>query len=420
MDATRTAIRSILNEAQVEEPYPLAGAEVSGLRVGDEVPNTDSISASLTDYKVLRGIREVPLSDFDDPGRPYSVDERLRIENLTREIQANGWIAPLIVVLDSEPGPYILEGGHRFSALHVLGVESLPALVVMDTGEVSESLTEEHWTDYGHGPTGVAWALIDGQIMTQDDEEYIAAKWTGSYADDVVNFHMWATSEMRANFHGRYDPEQKVITLGSARQFYSDRSEREFKLDRISAMLKAKWPGNIVLYFAGGGPGKIVASCRQIMRGILLTESPVTRHAIGDDDTAEFYFGIGHGDADYMSKPNVSGYDDKDQYTDPMTHEIWLLVHGGVERHQQVKADELDFDPSDSEALHDYLDSEELPTWSHNAVWNYLKPDDHWKGHYEGDTGRLSVINPGRYKWTGKLQGVLEAEFNPKEIHLFE
>ncbi len=129
MDTGREAVLRILLEQP--EPYPLAGHEVGGLTVGKDVPNTGSISASLTDYEVLQGIREVPLSAFDDPGAPYSPEERKRVSDLAYEIQVNGWIAPLIVVIDAE-GPYILEGGHRFDALHALGVERLPALVVMD------------------------------------------------------------------------------------------------------------------------------------------------------------------------------------------------------------------------------------------------------------------------------------------------
>ncbi len=132
MDATRRALRRILTEAQEEEPYPLAGDEVSGLRVGDDVPNTDSISASLTDYKVLPGIREIPMEGWD-PGRPYSVSGNRRVERLIDEIKTNGWIAPLIVVVERED-IYILEGIHRLHALHALGVKSFPALVVLDNG----------------------------------------------------------------------------------------------------------------------------------------------------------------------------------------------------------------------------------------------------------------------------------------------
>lgn len=115
------------SDDELAEVYPLAGDEVSGLRVGDFVPNTGSIAATLDDYEVLSGIREVPFSDFTAPEEPLSA----RTQELADDISTNGWIAPLIVVVDSK-GPYILEGAHRFDALHALDVESFPALVVQD------------------------------------------------------------------------------------------------------------------------------------------------------------------------------------------------------------------------------------------------------------------------------------------------
>lgn len=116
--------------------YPLAGPEVSGLRVADDIPNTGSISSSLIDYEVLSGIREVPLSEFDIS--PYhAADDNNRVSRLAWEIKENGWVTPLIVVIDAE-GAYILEGGHRLDALGALGIESLPALVVIDREQVPE------------------------------------------------------------------------------------------------------------------------------------------------------------------------------------------------------------------------------------------------------------------------------------------
>lgn len=113
--------------------YPPAGDMVSGLRVTDDVPNTGSISASMTEYEILDGIREVPMSHF--PGRKARSDRR-GSSDLAKEIEENGWIDPLIVAIEAdavEKGPYILEGAHRLDALAELGKESFPALVVLDT-----------------------------------------------------------------------------------------------------------------------------------------------------------------------------------------------------------------------------------------------------------------------------------------------
>lgn len=107
------------------------GDTVDGRKVKKDVPNTDSISASLMDYEVV-GVREVPFSAFTEMG-PKKVMSKLdkRTKKLASEIKKSGEIAPLIVVMD-EKGPYILEGGHRFDALSALGAKSFPALVVID------------------------------------------------------------------------------------------------------------------------------------------------------------------------------------------------------------------------------------------------------------------------------------------------
>ena len=113
--------------------YKPVKERVNRLLIGDEVPNTSSIAASLVDYEVLSGIREVPFSAFTQMGslKYYSVDEEHRTKALAEEIDQSGVINPLIVVEDIE-GPYILEGAHRSDALRELGVDIFPALVVLD------------------------------------------------------------------------------------------------------------------------------------------------------------------------------------------------------------------------------------------------------------------------------------------------
>jgi hypothetical protein len=106
--------------------YPKAGMEVDGLRVRDEIPNTDSIAATFENYKVLPGVREVPFSDFSGPDAPTA-----RTRKLAEAIEESGEISPLIVAID-KGGPYILEGAHRYDALQMLGKTSFPAMVVID------------------------------------------------------------------------------------------------------------------------------------------------------------------------------------------------------------------------------------------------------------------------------------------------
>ncbi len=113
--------------------YKPAKERVNRLLVGDEVPNTSSISASLVNYEVLSGIRKVPFSAFSQLGplRYLSQMDEYRVKSLAEKIDQSGFIDPLIVVEDIE-GPYILEGAHRFDALRELGIKAFPALVVLD------------------------------------------------------------------------------------------------------------------------------------------------------------------------------------------------------------------------------------------------------------------------------------------------
>jgi hypothetical protein len=131
--------------AQEAEAYPAAKGAVDGLEVREKVPNMGSISASLDDYTVLEGVREVPMSAFADPstkGNFNSASERERVARLAAAIAESGEINPLIVVIDNE-GAYVLEGGHRLSALHELGKTSIPALVVLDNDSLGEQQTLE-------------------------------------------------------------------------------------------------------------------------------------------------------------------------------------------------------------------------------------------------------------------------------------
>lgn len=127
-------LKLILKEGILEyvnSRYPLAGDIVDGHEVLDNIDNTTSIGASLYNYRVLDGIREIPMSDFEISGKHYSLEGTKRIQELTAEIQESKSISPLIVVVDKN-GPYVLEGSHRISALKLLNAKSFPALVVVD------------------------------------------------------------------------------------------------------------------------------------------------------------------------------------------------------------------------------------------------------------------------------------------------
>jgi hypothetical protein len=152
------------------------GTTVDGLMVRTYIPNTESIGASLDDYELLPGIREVRMSEMDPSygAKSYSATEDKRINDLAEGIRKSGEISPLIVVIDKEKYPYILEGGHRYDALRRMGKKAFPAKVVVDTSGVDFRSAEFNpdeardergqWTSEGgvafHGTTSSALHFI--------------------------------------------------------------------------------------------------------------------------------------------------------------------------------------------------------------------------------------------------------------------
>lgn len=127
--AETPALRRWLEQTRVVKP----GDTVDGRTLREGVPNTGSIDASLDNYTVLSGVREIPLSAFDQEYVGSISTDKLdaRTRRLAEQIRESGEIAPLIVVADAQ-GLYILEGGHRYDALIANGAVSLPAMVVID------------------------------------------------------------------------------------------------------------------------------------------------------------------------------------------------------------------------------------------------------------------------------------------------
>jgi hypothetical protein len=126
--------------ALLGERYPVAGSTVGGLEVAAVVPNRDSIGASIEEAQELPSVRRVAMADFGGPDSVfYAADDFRRAHALAEQIRSSGWVAPLIVVVDAE-GPYLLEGAHRFVALHELGARDFPAVVVADVESLQEVL----------------------------------------------------------------------------------------------------------------------------------------------------------------------------------------------------------------------------------------------------------------------------------------
>ena len=110
-----------------QDEFKVAGEIVDGYTVRESIPNQSSIAASLDDYTILKGIREVRLAAFD---KSYVPTKDARIQNLAEQISQSKEINPLIVVKDSE-GIYVLEGGHRLDAMMMLKAKALPAWLLL-------------------------------------------------------------------------------------------------------------------------------------------------------------------------------------------------------------------------------------------------------------------------------------------------
>lgn len=179
-----------MTRGEIETQYPAARGTISGLAVRDHIPNQASIDASVDNPTVLPGVREVPMSLFQDAGEAprYATPRREQAAaRLAEDISRSKELNPLIVVIDAE-GPYVLEGATRYDALKTLGVKSLPAMVVLDEGSLYEGAKRR--VEAGRSVPPAVLAEYPGlaktpaepkapapsvQRITADADEYVAA-----------------------------------------------------------------------------------------------------------------------------------------------------------------------------------------------------------------------------------------------------
>lgn len=212
-------------ESTLESKYPkISNGKSDGRTVREEIPNLDSISASLENYEEVPGIRDIPLSEFDLTGRAYDKYGTDRIKKLAEAIKESGEINPLIVVMDDE-GLYILEGGHRAEALHRLGAKSLPAKLVVDTDSVELSEgegktkdktkeAEELWKKEGvKSPMKELYERLGTddhkKINEMSDEEFVSA--VPETKDSYIAFYPEQIKSAEDN-EGTFDPDDPNIT----------------------------------------------------------------------------------------------------------------------------------------------------------------------------------------------------------------
>jgi hypothetical protein len=152
--------------SKIDSLHKLAGDTVDGRSVGKRIDNLSSIEGSIYNPIHLKGIREIQMSHFEDQSQPsfYSSTEEKRTHELANQIKESGRVDPLIIVHDRK-GPYVLEGGHRFDALKILGAKSFPAKVVIDGDEIGEkNIKKSDQSSFGHDKPEVdVDSLMDGR-----------------------------------------------------------------------------------------------------------------------------------------------------------------------------------------------------------------------------------------------------------------
>ena len=106
------------------------GEKIGGYDVGSKIKNFESYESSgIRD--VEPGIHRVPMSAFEvtHPNKLfYAKNDIDHVHRLAEQIRQNKYIDPLLVAMDKK-GAYVLEGGHRLGAAHLLGMKEIPAMI---------------------------------------------------------------------------------------------------------------------------------------------------------------------------------------------------------------------------------------------------------------------------------------------------
>jgi hypothetical protein len=153
---TVAPVPAVPTPEEINAKYPTVSGYSDGRVVRKKIPNTASIEASLNEWEVVPGVRDIPMSEFSLTGEGSE-----RIDQLAEQIKESGEINPLIVVMDKE-GLYILEGATRAEALYKLGAKSFPAKLVIDTESIAEGQSAKPQTPIAEDMGAV---LIDAHEM---------------------------------------------------------------------------------------------------------------------------------------------------------------------------------------------------------------------------------------------------------------
>jgi hypothetical protein len=92
----------------------------------------DTADAHFTSSEVLKGVHDVPLKTLGLTGYD-DAKSVARIARLAEQIKESGEVSPIMVGIDRNGEAYVMEGQHRARALQLLGSDSIPAKIVLDT-----------------------------------------------------------------------------------------------------------------------------------------------------------------------------------------------------------------------------------------------------------------------------------------------
>lgn len=211
--------------------FPRAAAHVDDRMVRAEIPNQSSIGASFIDYEVLPGVREVKMSELSPEKLFYAKNDWDRVATLADEIGESGEIAPLIIAIDKD-GPYILEGAHRYGALHKLGAKSFPAQVVIDLESFSAPKKGK-----AEGGSVIAYPMKAGGAPAKSKARSMAAA---------------AFREVHAN--------EPSVVAQTREKFGPERAEKQrtaialSKARKAGANIPRRAEGGALAQYAAGGP----------------------------------------------------------------------------------------------------------------------------------------------------------------------
>jgi hypothetical protein len=188
-----------------------------------------SAQSHFNDYEVAPGVRSVPLDSLGDLGGYSDAKEQKRIEALAERMREDKEITPIFVGIDPNGEAYIMEGQHRARAFKAMGMQSIPARVVVDFDPVALNQSPRQ-TDT---PAFKRWfgdsKVVDAQgkplvvyhgSPVADFAEFDLAKVNQSDPDGPYNGFWFSSSRSDAETSGRFPWGRPNTPDAQTRPFY--------------------------------------------------------------------------------------------------------------------------------------------------------------------------------------------------------